>query len=124
MRDADFDAQMVACTESSYRGGRFKCRWCGDPFRYPRRRWCSDMCLTHYRQNHVWAQASVAARTRDRFCQDTSPYEECSPLRDVHHLQPVNGKRQAGCQHHQTNLVLLCQHHHLARHRTATPIPE
>lgn len=34
----------------------------------------------------------------------------------VHHVEPCHGDRSDGCQHHQANLLVLCEFHHREEH--------
>lgn len=113
------DRAVLTCTLSRWQGERRRCRWCNIPFRYPRQRWCSDVCLDDWRRNHVWAFAQPAAKQRDVYrCQDclSDPATRPGQL-EVDHLEPCRGTRTASCLHHQENLRTRCQEHHLARHR-------
>lgn len=115
------DAAVMACSLSSWDGKAHNCRWCNAGFRWPRRRWCSDACLTNWRENHVWDYARDAAKQRDGHrCQDCLDVPADKPGQlEVDHLQPVNGTRTVSCLHHQENLRTRCQQHHLERHRQA-----
>lgn len=118
------DRAALTCTLSRWTGERRRCRWCNEPFRYPRQRWCSDACIDTWRANHVWAFAQPAAKGRDRNrCQDclTDPAERPGTT-EVDHLEPCRGTRTASCLHHQQNLRTRCQHHHAERHRLS-PTP-
>lgn len=90
------------------------CAWCGDPLPAKRRRWCSDACGGAWAINHHWTTARQHALDREGYaCQ------RCATARpllrpEVHHIQPVlhRGGYGSGCQHHQTNLMVLCPEHH------------
>lgn len=115
------DAQMLACTLSKWQGDPTRCRWCNAQLGPRRQRWCSQPCVDEYKAQHWWGIAREAALTRDhRQCQDCvyGPADNPGQL-EVHHLQPVQGRRTASCLHHAANLTTLCQEHHQGRHRAA-----
>lgn len=111
------DSLMLTCALSRWTGDQQACRWCDRRLMFNRWVWCSTSCMNEYRENHVWDHARPAARARDKGCVDCPTDTASNPgLLEVDHTTPVQGRRQAGCQHHQDGLRTRCEHHHQLRH--------
>lgn len=93
------------------------CDWCGRPLLRNRRRWCSALCVSLFRRNHLWTSAREAALSRDRFacvrCGSKDGLE-------VNHIVPLAyssrhraNPRAASCAHHMDNLETLCHSCHV-----------
>lgn len=82
------------------------------------RRCCSSVCARRWADEHVWGSAKVVALARSGYACEQCGALDYDAVLDVHHVVPVApviGYRP-GCQHHQSNLVVLCRLHHLAEH--------
>jgi hypothetical protein len=105
------------------------CGWCGRAVPLGRRSWCSDWCKASFWANHNWPlareeaihQAAVRLGLPLRslptdglnLCEWPDGCDGDGGRHEVHHIKPVNARRETGCQHHQANLMVLCQAHHV-----------
>src|SRR5262245_53680699 len=94
-----------------------RCANCGGPA--PRKqRCCSAACRRAWADEHVWEAAKIVALANAEYaCEECGTLDWDGPI-DVHHIEPVEpvvGYRP-GCQHHQSNLAVLCRLHHIAVH--------
>ena len=99
------------CSLAPRRSGEPGCDWCGAWLNTRQKRWCSDLCISHFRRNHVWKFARVVALNRDAGC------TRCSGVAnlEVNHIVPLAGQeRTESCLHHLSNLEVLCHSCHVA----------
>lgn len=79
-----------------------------------------------YRINHVWSVAKLAALAAAEWrCAECGASDVDAEL-NVHHVEPVARDGHGyddGCQHHQSNLEVLCVLHHRMRHRALRAKP-
>lgn len=101
-----------------------RCAHCGDPALRGRRT-CSPGCARAWSEQHVWVQARIVALAAAGYaCELCGALDWDVPI-DVHHrvpVEPVVGYR-AGCQHHASNLEVLCRIHHIAVHEALRAKP-
>ena len=118
MGTQQIDRHGAGCDLASKKGPGY-CVWGPCSRRLPthRRRYCSDRCGRLWYENHRWDAAREAAKDRSGYA-----CERCgaAPLEglEVHHrieVDPQHGYRN-GCQHHQSNLEVLCGFHHRDEH--------
>lgn len=89
------------------------CWACGGPLGKGRRHWCGDACEKDYWRQHLWNWASNQARREQDACEDCGVAQRDGyrgpgePL-EVHHIVPTGGDYRPGCQHHRSNLRVLC----------------
>lgn len=81
------------------------------------RRCCSPACYRTWAADHVWTHARRVALTNAEWACAICGRTDGDTDLDVHHTEPVNGDYRNGCQHHQSNLVVLCRQHHADLHR-------
>jgi 5-methylcytosine-specific restriction endonuclease McrA len=86
------------------------CDWCGGWLTPRQTRWCSGLCMSKFRRNHVWKFARAAALGRDGRC------VRCGSGigLEVNHVVPLAGRaRTESCFHHLGNLEVLCHRCHV-----------
>lgn len=105
------------CLLGQWSGEPGCCQLCGHvlPETGRRRSWCSDACRRAFERNHIWRRARAAARRRGKYrCSWPGGCTTGDNVLEVHHVEPVSTNGYGvGCQHHQSNLALLCHTHHV-----------
>ena len=118
-------------THSHDRWGSFKilsgyegkgCFWCGSETKF---RYCSDDCRFHYWASYNWQAANEHCRNSHRIepyldrlyscdrCDFVGGYSDFQ----VHHIVPVGSDRSWSILNRPENLIHLCKHCHMWRHR-------
>lgn len=90
-----------------------RCAGCGAELPPRRRRWCSEACAHRFADEHSWSAARQAALERAGYL--CSRCDRRTLDLQVHHIKlaPDYG---VGCQHHQSNLQVLCAGCHRGEH--------